>query len=173
MSRRGMAIVIVLGFSTILFILGTMYIKRFQSGGNMSPVMLRRIQVFHFGEGMQKIALLKYKMLPTDFYHSYKYELELKKKTPGLIKYSPSPMEAFIGAKDTPLMSMQSLMKPLDKTIASYTTTYMMAYNNQYNRDVVEISLTVGSKNEKGIIKAVDYVTKTVVNASRTRILTF
>ncbi|MBF0543523.1 MAG: hypothetical protein HQM08_03775 [Candidatus Riflebacteria bacterium] len=171
MGKRGMAIIIVLGFSTILFILGAFYVKRFLNSGAMNPIMLRRIQVFHFGEGMQKIALLKFKMLPTDFYHAYKYECALSSGTPGLTNYSPSPLEAFQG--DANLTGTSTLRQPLDNTISTYSVSYSMAYNSQYKKDIVLIKVTVGIVDEKNSKLVSNYSSQTIVNASRTRSLTF
>ena len=78
-NRKGIAIVIVLALSSFLLILGLAYVKNVTTISTTNPKRLKQIQSDFFAQGIQKIALLKFKALPADFYHAYRYKVEDEK----------------------------------------------------------------------------------------------
>lgn len=141
-----MAIVIVLSLSTFLLVLGLSYIKSISQVSKTNPHRLVQVQSDFFAQGIQKLALLKFKALPADFYHAYRYKVEDEKKprNPALPKLSPAPFEDFVGADKTILQGMPEMYDPLP--IIDYKTSYLVNSSKKFDRDMIEIRVSVDFK---------------------------
>lgn len=155
-----MAIVIVLVFSLTLLVLGSAYIKTFTTTKPVNPKMLERLQADFFAQGIAQIAMLKFKRLPADFYHAYIHAQA------GLTNITPTPLARFHGGNNTPLQDYRpggvSIGAPVP--VATYSTIYNMISYKGYNRDALEVrvSVTVGTVQQNYVM---------TVDASRTRLL--
>ncbi|HEY9071086.1 MAG TPA: hypothetical protein VIV61_12580 [Candidatus Ozemobacteraceae bacterium] len=159
-ANAGMAIVIVLVFAFTLLVLGSAYLKTFSTTKPVNPKMLERLQADCFAQGIAQIAMLKFKRFPADFYHAYIH------RRAGLTNIMPTPLERFQGAANTPLQDFRpggvSVGDPVP--VATYSTWYNMISYHGYNRDALEINVSV----RVGAIQQ-NYVF--TVDASRTRLL--
>jgi len=159
-SRYGMAIVIVLVFTLALLVLGSAYLKTFSTTKPVNPKMLERMQADFFAQGISQIAILKFKRFPADFYHAYIHQQA------GLTNITPTPFARFLGGADTPLQDYRpggtSIGDPVP--LATYSTSYNMISYKGYNRDALEINISVRVKDVQQ-----NYVF--TVDASRTRLL--
>jgi len=155
-----MAIVIVLVFSFALLVLGSAYLKTFSTTKPVNPKMLDRMQADFFAQGIAQIAILKFKRFPADFYHAYIHQQA------GLTNIIPTPFARFQGAANTPLQDYRpggtSIGDPVP--IATYSTRFNMISYKGYNRDALEITISVRIKDIQQ-----NYVF--TVDASRTRLL--
>ena len=155
-----MAIVIVLVFSLTLLVLGSAYIKTFTTTNPVNPKMLERLQADFFAQGIAQIAMLKFKRFPADFYHAYIHAQA------GLTNITPTPLARFHGGNNTPLQDYRpggvSIGAPVP--VATYSTIYNMISYKGYNRDALEVrvSVTVGTVQQNYVM---------TVDASRTRLL--
>jgi len=171
MKRSGMAIVIVLVFTLALLTLGSAYLKTVGHMAAVNPKSLQLMQVEYFARGIMKIALLKFKKFPADFYHAYLQEVA-RAKGKAVQTYAPSPIESFKGPADsilqgteTPNQMVTGMVGGSTTPVKSYTTEFRLTSQNQYNLDVLEIKVHITLKDDR----TVDY--KGVYNASRTRVL--
>ena len=165
LQRKGMALVIVLTFSMVLMVLGSSYISSFSSYKHNNPKHLSKIQADFFAQGISKLALLKFKKFPADFYHAFLYDIASKINptvVPKLV--SPTPLEVFHREKSNALLQDDAAMKT-GIPIAYYDTTYSLTATKNYSCDAILISITVQMKDEN------PQVYETLVEASRSRIL--
>lgn len=157
-----MALVIVLVILMFLLILGSSYIQSISQIKHFNPKALEQLQSDFFAQGVNRIALLKFKKYPADYYHAFFYEIERKKGTSGLTAYSPWPLTVFNGESGTVTCNNSTFKSPLK--IASYSVNYAMISHKPYANDGIEVTVfvQVGTHTR-------NY--KTTVDASRTRIL--
>ena len=139
--KSGMALVIVLAISMSLLILGTAYIGTFTQSRKTNTRVLEQLQADFFAQGVAKIAMLKFKKFPADFYHAYKYDVAKKKGTAGLPALAVDPLASFHGAVGTVLQKDANLPAPLK--VDSYSTMYRLTTSKDYDRDVIEIEVNV------------------------------
>ena len=163
-SRSGMAIAVVLIFSTVLLMLGGAYIKTISNVQKVNPKLLEQVQADFFGQGISKIALLKFKKYPADFYHAFIFSINNPPVTNVSAPGTPTPFESFKGAPGSVLQNDLSITSPASIPIAFYYTDFKMVTHKAYNKDGLEIIATVS-------INGIDRGYKTTVEASRTRIL--
>lgn len=144
--KKGMAIVIVLSLSTFLLVLGLSYLKSVSQVSKTNPHRLTQVQSDFFAQGIQKLAVLKFKALPADFYHAYRYKVEDEKvpRNPALPKLLPAPFEDFTGADKTILQGMPEMFSPLP--ILDYKTTYVVNSSKKFDRDMIDITVAVDFK---------------------------
>ena len=168
--RTGMALVIVLVFMMSLMILGSSYIKSVSNITKVNPNRIRQVQGEFFAHGLQKIAIMKFKNLPSDFYHAYIHDVAYNNDPTGMQAYDPTPIEVFHGHDNPDATVLQkwnstdpnTLLAGTNVEIASYSTNFRLTSQNQYNRDVLEITVSVDIDG-----KVHRYLT--TVNASRSR----
>lgn len=142
-KRKGMAIIIVLSLSMFLLILGLSYLKSVSHVVHTNPHRLTQVQSDFFAQGIQKLAILKFKAMPADFYHAYRYKVADEKvpRNPALPVLSPSPFTDFLGEKETILQSMPGLADPVP--VVSYTTEYRVNSSKKFDRDMLEVVVDV------------------------------
>jgi len=142
-KRKGMAIVIVLSLSMFLMILGLSYLKSVSHVAYSNPHRLVQVQSDFFAQGIQKLAILKFKAVPADFYHAYRYKIADRKvpRDPNLPRLLPSPFDSFAGADGTILQGMRGLSDPVPVDI--YTTEYMVNSSKKFDRDMLEVRVNV------------------------------
>lgn len=165
-SRHGMALVVVLAFSSVLLILGSAYLKTFRQGTTVSQKQLEQIQSEYFAQGIQRIAMLKFKRFSPHFYRAYRYQMAKERGETLTNNYSPTPLEYFhgIGANVLQNSTDSAFKAPLN--IESYSTRFTMVKINEFNRDVLQITVNVKLQ---GI--PTEFTFRTSVDASRTAIL--
>ena len=168
-SRAGMILVIVLAMSAALLVLGGSYLKSVSQHRPVNSKNLRQMQMEFFSQGIQRIALLKFKKFPADFYHAYIYENAFNSvpRPRDLPIYRFTPLTEFAGRTDTALNGPRTTNPPLTGSpapIASYRTSFSLITSKRYSRDFIEINVTttVGALVQ-------DY--KMTVEASRTTLL--
>ncbi|MBF0407416.1 MAG: hypothetical protein HQM10_08680 [Candidatus Riflebacteria bacterium] len=165
LQRKGMALVIVLTFSMVLMVLGSSYISSFSSYKQNNPKHLSKIQADFFAQGISKLALLKFKKFPADFYHAYLYDIASKKNPTVVPKLtSPTPLEVFHKEKSNALLQDNSGMKT-GVPVIYYDTKFSLTATKNYSCDALLISVTVQMKDSN------PQVYETLVEASRSRIL--
>lgn len=159
-EKRGMALVIVLAFALAMLTLGTAYMRTFSEARPVNAMIMERLQADYFAQGIQRIALLKYKRFVADFYHAYIY------RQAGLTGFVPDPYSCFLGGDNTPLQNFQfggaTIGAPV--SVATYSSYYLMTSYKGYNRDGLVIHVTVQVKD---FVQNYDFT----IDASRTRLL--
>lgn len=168
MKRSGMAIAVVLIFASVLLMLGGAYIKTISNVRKINPKMLEQVQADFFGQGISKIALLKFKKYPSDFYHAF---ILSKRAIPNSNPTSPSsgPFDSFKGADGSILqmsrnINIYPLLAPASFPVQSFVTDFTMVTHKAYNKDGLEITVRVELN---GMWRSY----QTTIEASRTRIL--
>jgi len=138
-----MAIVIVLSLALFMLILGVSYLKSISQVTHTNPHRLTQVQSDFFAQGIQKLAVLKFKAVPADFYHAYRYKVEDEKfpRNPLLPKFTTSPFSAFLGADKTILQGMEGMADPVP--VIDYKTEYLVNSSKKFDRDMVEIRVKV------------------------------
>lgn len=139
---RGMALVIVLAIAMALLVMGTSYLNTFSQSRPVNVKLLEKVQADLLATGLQKIALLKFKRFPEDFYHAcfFQFAWDNPARRPTLTNYNPLPLAVFQG---DPILNngIQGLLAPL--SVFNYATTYRLLSHRAYTRDSVEIGITL------------------------------
>ncbi len=158
--RNGMALVIVLAFSAILLILGTVYLRTFSQTTHISGLHLDSIQSEFFAKGLQNIALFKIKRYPDFFLRSFRYHIYQQRVNAGepdipqpLVPFSnPSPFAKFTGVHagrtDDILHNLNDtddnawgFTTPLE--IATWSTSFNLRSSGDFKRAFIEIDVNV------------------------------
>lgn len=142
-NRQGMALVMVLSMSMFLMMLGISYLNSVSNVSTSNPKKLIQLQNGYFAHGIQKLALLKFRLFPADFYHAYRHNVERSKTPPNPLVSAivPSPISAFLGNAGTILQSDI----PIDTSIAtptkiiSYSTNYIVSSSKKFDKDILTI----------------------------------
>ncbi|MBU1108025.1 MAG: hypothetical protein KKB51_15235 [Candidatus Riflebacteria bacterium] len=148
-KRKGMAIIIVLSLSMFLLILGLSYLKSVSHVSRTNPHRLSQIQSDFFAQGIQKLAILKFKAVPADFYHAYRYKVADEKvpRSPTLPKLSPSPFADFLGNNNTILQNEpdppEVIALAAPAPVLSYTTEYLVTSSKKFDHDMLEVKVNV------------------------------
>jgi len=166
-ARRGIAMMLVLIFSMILLTMGGVYIKTISNVKKTNPKLLEQVQSDFFGQGIARIAVLKFKKYPADFYHAFLRKVAKDKGTPPLPTLSPAtpePIDSFLGAAGTVLQNQSGIVSPASMTLDSYSTEYRLITHKAYNKDGLEVSVNMQ-------VNGLTRTYKTTFEASRSRIL--
>jgi hypothetical protein len=162
-KRRGMAIVIVLVFVMSLMVLGSSYIKNLSNVQPGNTRILDQIQAEFLAQGLHRIAILKFKKYPSDFYHAFIWNIEKRKgsRLQTLSPVAPDPIDSFHGPMNSILQNWNGIIGSCSIPLLSYSTTYRMISHKPYSRDGVEvyINLAVGKFSKE--YKATFDVTRT------------
>ncbi|MBI3037467.1 hypothetical protein HYY75_00250 [bacterium] len=156
-NKFGMALVVVLMFATALLILGANYIQTFTHVKVLNPKVLDHLKADFYAQGLQKIALLKYKKFPADFYHAIYFDLggQTNSPQPWLSFHEFNPAGTVLA--ESTLQYRPSQTTPLGNPtpISSYTTSYRLLTSDRYKRDSIEIKvvLEVGGKKHEYSMK--------------------
>ena len=144
-KKRGMAIVIVLCLSSIIFILGTIYVKAYKDTTPVSRLQLDRIQADFFAKGIQNIALFKIKKYPDFFIRSYRY------RSSGSTPELSIPYNNFLGNSSGILQNdyIGDFMEPLE--IATYSTGIKLINSKDFQSEAIEIVVNVKFKDKDAI----------------------
>lgn len=161
-----MAIVIVLIFTISLLMLGGTYLGSFKQTKVINLKSIDQIQADYVAQGLMKIATLKFKRFPADFYHAYMHEMARLRGATGapFVSYTPSPLTVF-HTQNSPTCILQNqagLCSPVQ--VATYSTSYQLVSTKAYTNDALAVSVTVQVGN---LVSA--YQSNLV--ASRTRII--
>jgi len=158
-ARRGMAILVVLSFTTILMILGVTYLKSFSQSTVTSKLQLETVQSEFFARGVQNIALFKVKRYPDFLFRSYRYKVYHDRlaagealEAPVVPVQTPAPFAKFTGVftgQDRDILNnipdgenaMLRFTEPL--RIATYSTQFSLMSADDFKRAFVEISVSV------------------------------
>lgn len=97
-SRRGMAIIIVLTLATAILMMGVSYIKTVQNQGGRNTIELGAIQADLLAEGITQIAMLKFKEIPGPFYYAYIAHVKNTTSDPYNIYHSDAILNGNIAA---------------------------------------------------------------------------
>jgi len=141
-----MALVIVLGIAAALLVMGSSYLSTFSQSRPVNLKILEKVQADLLATGLQKIALLKFKRFPEDFYHAcfYQFAWDDPVKRTTLFPYDPLPLDVFQG--DLVLQNgIPDLISPL--SVNMYSTTYRLLSHKAYTRDSVEIVINLQMTN--------------------------
>ncbi len=137
-QKKGMAIVIVLLFSSILLAYGSIMMRQHQDAAPVSKVQLDRIQADFFAKGIQNIALFKIKKFPDFFLRSYrKYALGVRNnntafKTPFTSNFMIDDIFGRAGSKYwTPLK------------LDHYNVEIRLLNSEDFNNETIEVSVEV------------------------------
>lgn len=138
--------IVVLGFSAVLLILGTAYIKSFTQTRGINEAHLSQLQVEMFVAGVKKIALLKFKDFAPHFYRAYKYQMARDRGDVLPNNYNPTPLEMFYGLGNNVLRNFNDpeFFHPL--SVMEYSTKYSLQRANEYKRDMLYIEVTIKPK---------------------------
>ena len=141
-QRRGMALVMVLAFTLTLLVLGSTYLKNFSNVKQTNPILLEQVQSDYLAQGLQKIAMLKFKKFPSDFYHAYLYSKAKTATYPALLP-GPDPLDSFHGDAGTILQNLTGIASPSSFPLTGYNSSYRLLTNNAYNKDGLEVTVTI------------------------------
>jgi len=142
-NRRGIALVIVLSLSLFVLILGMSYMRNVSQVSTSNPKRLKHIQADFFARGIQRLAVLKFKALPADFYHAYRYKIadEKSPRDPALSVFVPSPYAVFLGDEGSILQDMDDFADPIP--IEGYNTRYVVNSSSKFDHDMIDIVVNV------------------------------
>lgn len=163
-NRRAMAILVVICLSTVILILGTVYMKTYTDSAPVSKLQLDRVQADFFAKGIQNIALLKIKKYPDFFIRSYRQHIYQKRVlTEGLPdlkpeqKTLPTPFESFM-EKNPMSGDYEGVLNNIDDNdfvspleIATYSTDISILSSQDFTKDFLELSVHVQMKGKKTI----------------------
>lgn len=159
-SRNGMALVIVLAFSAILLVLGTVYLRTFSQTTHISGLQLDQIQSEFFARGIQNIALFKVKRYPDFFLRSYRYHIYQKRVAAGdttvpppLVPFpNPTPFQRFAGVFGSRTNDILHHLGSSDDNawqftaplqIATWSTSFDLRSADDFRRSFIEINVHV------------------------------
>lgn len=161
-----MAIVIVLIFTISLLMLGGTYLGTFKQTKAINLKSIDQIQADYVAQGLLKIATLKFKRFPADFYYAYMHDMARLRGTTGapFVTYNPTPLNIFHtqNAATCILQNQAGLCSPVQ--VATYSTSFALVSSKAYTNDALQISVSVQVGN---LVSA--YQSNLV--ASRTRII--
>lgn len=129
MNRNGMAIVIVLVFTTALLALAGMYISSSRNATPINSRLLERVQMDFLGQGITQLALLKFKQLPSEFYYAYNFSVRDKRIA------TPDPWEKYLLG---PLQGSRTSPFALD-----YRTNCRVLGQTKYKIDAIEFEVII------------------------------
>jgi len=155
-----MALVIVLAFSAILLMLGTVYLKTFSQTTHLSSLQIDHIQAEFFAKGIQNIALYKVKRFPDFFLRSYRHYIYQKRVNAGdpdvpapLVPFpNPSPFQKFTGAYAGHTQDLLHHLPADDDSawgfteplrVATWSTVFNLRSSFDFNRSFIEIDVNV------------------------------
>ncbi|PKL49917.1 MAG: hypothetical protein CVV42_04465 [Candidatus Riflebacteria bacterium HGW-Riflebacteria-2] len=158
--RNGMALVIVLAFSSVLLVLGVVYLRSFSQTTQISRMQIDHLQAEFFARGIQNIALFKIKRFPDFFLRSYRYHIYKKRRDAGdpLVEppirpfEAPTPFEKFTGVHaGRPNDILHHLAAGDDAdwqftaplNIATWSTSFNLRSSEDFNRAYIEIDVHV------------------------------
>ncbi|OGK07371.1 MAG: hypothetical protein A2W80_02185 [Candidatus Riflebacteria bacterium GWC2_50_8] len=158
--RNGMALVIVLAFSSILLVLGVVYLRTFSQSTHISGLQLDQIQAEFFARGMQNIATFKIKRFPDFFLRAYRYHVYQNRVNAGDTDVSPpsnpfpnpSPFQKFTGAYPGRTNDLLQHMHPTEDStlgfstplkVATWSTSFNLRSAEDFNRAFIEIDVYV------------------------------
>lgn len=168
-SNKGLAIVIVMVFSMALIILGSAYLKTSTNvASTINPKALEQIQANFLAKGLMKIALLKLKKLPADFYHAYIHEIN-RRNGRSVQLYNPNPWAVFtetsVNNGNSIFHSHSQVLQNLNNICSGYDINFNILSQRQYNIDIIEIVATFTMASGKV------YSFRDVYHAQRVRIM--
>ena len=155
-KKSGMAIVIVLCFSAIILVLGTVYVKSYTATSPVSKLQLDRIQADFLAKGIQNIALFKIKKYPDFFVRSYRYYAS---NAPG----SNVPYNNFLGNSGGILQNQYTsdFIEPI--SVATYSTGIRLINSKDFQSEAMEIVVNVKLK-DKGAVNTYKTVIQGLVS---------
>ena len=140
-----MAIVIVLIFTISLLMLGGTYLGSFKQTKMINLKSIDQMQADYVAQGLLKIATLKFKRFPADFYHAYMHEMARLRGATGapFVSYSPAPLTVFHtqNAATCILQNQANLCDPVPVT--TYSTNFKLVSTKAYTNDALAITVTV------------------------------
>ena len=140
-----MAILIVLIFTVSLLMLGTTYLGTFKQTKAVDLKSIDQIQADYVAQGLLKIATLKFKRFPADFYYAYMHEMARLRGAIGapFVSYTPTPLQIYHtqNAATCILQNQSGLCSPVN--VATYSTTYRLISTKAFTHDALEIGVTV------------------------------
>lgn len=139
-----MAIVVVLIFATVLLMLGASYLNTLSNVRKTNIHVLRQHQANFLALGLQRIALLKFKKFPADFYHAYFHQVAKNQGVKGLSPLSPLP--TFHEANNSILQNFPKIADPIG--VSSYSIGYRMISHKAYSTDGLEIYTSLRLKDD-------------------------
>jgi len=154
--RNGMALIIVLVFSSVLLVLGIVYLRSFSQTTQLSRMQIDHLQAEFFARGIQNIALFKIKRFPDFFLRSYRYHVYKKRRDAGDLTVepplrpfeTPTPFERFTGRPNDVLHHLAAgddtawqFTTPLN--IATWSTSFNLRSSEDFNRAYIEIDVHV------------------------------
>lgn len=158
--RNGMALIIVLVFSSVLLVLGIVYLRSFSQTTQLSRMQIDHLQAEFFARGIQNIALFKIKRFPDFFLRSYRYHVYKQRRDAGdpLVEpplrpfENPTPFERFTGVHaGRPNDVLHHLAAGDDAAwkftaplnIATWSTSFNLRSAEDFNRAYIEIDVHV------------------------------
>ncbi|EKD82414.1 MAG: hypothetical protein ACD_39C01313G0003 [uncultured bacterium] len=158
--RNGMALVIVLAFSSILLVLGVVYLRTFSQTTHISGLQLDQIQAEFFARGMQNIALFKIKRYPDFFLRAYRYHIYQNRVNAGdpdmlppLVPFpNPTPFQKFTGVYGGRTNDLLHHLDPVEDgalqfttplQIATWSTSFNLRSADDFKRGFIEIDVYV------------------------------
>ena len=138
-----MAIVIVLSLSMFLLVLGLSYLRSISQTSHTNPHRLKQVQAEFFARGIQRLGILKFKALPADFYHAYRYKVEDEKvpRNPVIPVFAFKPFSDFLGGDNSILQNLDGLSDPIN--IKKYETNYQVSSSKKFDHDMIEVDVKV------------------------------
>lgn len=140
-----MAILIVLIFTVSLLLLGTTYLGTFRQTKAVDLKSIDQVQADYIAQGLLKIATLKFKRFPADFYYAYMHEMARLRGATGapFTTYNPTPLQLYHtqNAATCILQNQTGLCSPI--AVATYSTTYRLISTKAFTNDALEIGVTV------------------------------
>ncbi|HAE37056.1 MAG TPA: hypothetical protein DCG57_00275 [Candidatus Riflebacteria bacterium] len=143
MNRNGMAIIIVLVFSTALLALAGMYVSSSRNATPINSRLLERVQMDFLGQGITQLALLKFKQLPSEFYYAYNFTVRDKRTA------TPDPWAKYLLG---PLKGERT--SPFE---LKYHTNCRVLGQTQYKTDAIEFEVIIeGNDMTRNIKKTIN-----------------
>lgn len=151
MMRRGMALIMVLVFATLLAMGALAFSKMFQQSRPQNQVIDERVKIDFLAQGYVERALLKYQLFPADFYAA---AIAQKKGV-------TAPLKAFI--EDDPVLQVTNFAEASAtfSTVANLGVDVVaidLLASWSYNSDAIRVRAVGTFQNHNGQVVSKDVV---------------
>lgn len=140
--RTGMAIPVVLVFSTALLIMAGVYAKRAGQSRPVNDRLLERLQADFWGQGILQMAMLKFKQLPSEFRFAYT-AIQVAR-----LSRSPDPWGSFLGGN-----LQGAIARPTYPFDLTYATNFQVLGQEAFNEDSILITVEVNLAGVQRIVQ--------------------
>ena len=154
-SRRGVAIILVLTFSTVLLVMGGWYIKMNTANRPVNLKVFEHAQADFLAQGLVQLAAMKFKKRPAEFYYAYKAMHYLGQNGPWTSYVTNDP-------------TLNGTFFDVSGARYDFQTSWELIANNLYTEDGIRVTVTVTQVDAAGNAGLVRQTTQTLQATRRT-----